>query len=79
MPLTQVLGLKFGKLSWKQLGLGGRTKIAEIWALHKWHGQDGPQEETHWRINAVSISPHYIGNSLGRELMEKINDSADKV
>jgi GNAT superfamily N-acetyltransferase len=44
----------------------------------KWHKAEGPKE-VHWYVECVGVSPDFNGKGMGRDLMEKVGELADKV
>ncbi|CAB9529169.1 unknown protein [Seminavis robusta] len=44
----------------------------------QWHFEHGP-ERKHWFIHMVGVVPDHQGQGMGKELMAKLNDMADKM
>jgi Acetyltransferase (GNAT) family len=45
--------------------------------MDDWHHKYGPKQ-THWFVHIIGVNPTYQGQGRGKELMQKLNQMADK-
>jgi ribosomal protein S18 acetylase RimI-like enzyme len=45
--------------------------------IDEWHHTYGPQS-THWYVHIIGVTPAYQGQGRGKELMQKLNQMADR-